>query len=158
MCAALDRGYVGAEVEKELAMDAMDRVVKSRILASRGMVTSASSTIIQEPDNIPEWVKNDEGATLEWVALEVTCRDSPAWRLYTRAGFLVVSGHRPDNPADDLPAPKAWTTLPKFLTTAEVDALLAAPDVGDPRTGSIHGRAALADTLRIWFRAVVLRR
>jgi len=47
--------------------------------------------------------------------------------------FLVVSGHRTDSPADDLLSPKAWSTLPKFLTIDEVDALLAAPDVGQPR-------------------------
>ena len=47
--------------------------------------------------------------------------------------FLAVGGHRTDNPADDLRAPRAWKTLPKFLTTDEVDALLAAPDVRGPR-------------------------
>jgi len=42
--------------------------------------------------------------------------------------FLVVSGHRPVNPADDLRAPRAWKTLPKFLSVEDVDRLLAAPD------------------------------
>jgi len=47
--------------------------------------------------------------------------------------FLVVAGHRTINPADDLRAPKAWKTLPKFLSVADVDALLAAPDPATPR-------------------------
>jgi len=47
--------------------------------------------------------------------------------------FLVVSGHRTANPADDLRAPRAWKTLPKFLSVADVDALLAAPDTTTPR-------------------------
>ncbi|MGE0864799.1 MAG: site-specific tyrosine recombinase XerD [Vicinamibacterales bacterium] len=47
--------------------------------------------------------------------------------------FLVVAGHRTVNPADDLRAPKAWKTLPKFLSVADVDALLAAPDPATPR-------------------------
>ncbi|MDO8677577.1 MAG: site-specific tyrosine recombinase XerD [Acidobacteriota bacterium] len=48
-------------------------------------------------------------------------------------GFLVVAGHLPNNPADDLRAPRAWQTLPKFLSVEEVDQLLEAPDVSEPR-------------------------
>lgn len=38
-----------------------------------------------------------------------------------------------DNPASDLQAPRAWKPLPKYLTVDEVDALLAAPDITEPR-------------------------
>ena len=38
-----------------------------------------------------------------------------------------------ENAAADLQAPRAWKALPKFLTVDEVDALLAAPAVSDPR-------------------------
>jgi integrase/recombinase XerD len=47
--------------------------------------------------------------------------------------YLVVSRRRADNPGDDLQAPRAWTTLPRYLTTDEVDRLLAQPDVSTPR-------------------------
>ena len=47
--------------------------------------------------------------------------------------FLVVSGRRQDNPADDLRAPRAWRTLPKFLSMDEVDRLLQSPDTTEPR-------------------------
>jgi integrase/recombinase XerD len=47
--------------------------------------------------------------------------------------YLVVSGRRQDNPADDLRAPRAWKTLPKFLAAEDIDRLLAAPDTTDPR-------------------------
>ena len=47
--------------------------------------------------------------------------------------FLVVSGHRTANPAADLRAPRAWKTLPRFLSVDEVDKLLAAPDTSAPR-------------------------
>ena len=43
------------------------------------------------------------------------------------------SRHRPDNPADDLQAPRAWATLPRYLSLDEVDRLLAQPDVTTPR-------------------------
>lgn len=47
--------------------------------------------------------------------------------------FLHVHGRRADNPAADLDAPSAWKTLPKFLSMADVDRLLQAPDVTTPR-------------------------
>jgi integrase/recombinase XerD len=47
--------------------------------------------------------------------------------------YLLVSRRRPDNPADDLAAPRAWATLPRYLTTDEVERLLAQPDVTTPR-------------------------
>jgi integrase/recombinase XerD len=37
------------------------------------------------------------------------------------------------NPAEDLRSPRAWATLPKFLSLDEVDRLLAQPDVTTPR-------------------------
>lgn len=55
--------------------------------------------------------------------------------------FLVVSGHRQDNPAADVRAPRAWKTLPKFLSTEEVDRLLGAPDTSQPR--GIRDRALI---------------
>ncbi|MDP2391178.1 MAG: site-specific tyrosine recombinase XerD [Acidobacteriota bacterium] len=67
-----------------------------------------------------------EGRAPASVARGVAC-----YRGYFR--FLVVSGHRTVNPADDLQAPRAWKTLPKFLSVDEVDKLLAAPDTTVPR-------------------------
>ena len=56
--------------------------------------------------------------------------------------FLVQDGHLVGNPADDVRAPRAWPSLPKFLSVDEVDRLLEAPDVGTP-TG-LRDRALLA--------------
>ncbi|MDP2054575.1 MAG: tyrosine-type recombinase/integrase, partial [Acidobacteriota bacterium] len=67
-----------------------------------------------------------EGRAPASVARGVAC-----YRGYFR--FLVVSGHRTVNPADDLQAPRAWKTLPKFLSVEDVDKLLAAPDTAVPR-------------------------
>jgi integrase/recombinase XerD len=47
--------------------------------------------------------------------------------------FLAQEQKRPDSPADDLRAPRAWPALPKFLDLEEVDRLLAQPDVATPR-------------------------
>lgn len=47
--------------------------------------------------------------------------------------FLVLDGHLEKNPAELLESPKKWQTLPKYLTTAEVDTLLASPDPETPK-------------------------
>jgi integrase/recombinase XerD len=60
---------------------------------------------------------------------------SSARALSAIRGFydhLVTAGERPDNPAVNLLPPKLWKPLPKVLSEAEVEALLAAPDVTKP--------------------------
>jgi integrase/recombinase XerD len=47
--------------------------------------------------------------------------------------FVTLEKKLPHNPAEDLRAPRAWATLPKFLSLEEVDRLLAQPDVSTPR-------------------------
>ncbi len=67
-----------------------------------------------------------EGRAPTSVARAVAC-----FRGFYR--FLIVSSHRAVNPSADLEAPRAWKTLPKFLSMADVDQLLAAPDPATPR-------------------------
>ena len=43
--------------------------------------------------------------------------------------FLMIDGHVKDNPAENLDLPQKGLYLPKFLNQAEIDLLLAAPDV-----------------------------
>jgi len=47
--------------------------------------------------------------------------------------FATVEHKLPKNPAEDLQSPRAWASLPKFLSLEEVDRLLAQPDVTTPR-------------------------
>jgi integrase/recombinase XerD len=47
--------------------------------------------------------------------------------------FLRLAGRLDHNPADDLHAPRGLTSLPRFLSLEDVDALLAAPEVTTPR-------------------------
>jgi integrase/recombinase XerD len=46
--------------------------------------------------------------------------------------FVAVEQKMPENPADDLRAPRAWPALPKFLSLEEFDRLLEQPDVARP--------------------------
>jgi integrase/recombinase XerD len=47
-------------------------------------------------------------------------------------GWLVGQGVRPEDPAANLEAPRLWRSLPRVLSSAEVEALLAAPDRSTP--------------------------
>jgi integrase/recombinase XerD len=67
-----------------------------------------------------------EGRSPKSVARAVAC-----FRGFYR--FLVVSGHRTDNPAVDVQAPRAWKTLPKFLSAEQIERLLDTPDTSEPR-------------------------
>ena len=46
--------------------------------------------------------------------------------------FAVREGHLDADPMENVRAPRAFHALPRYLTPAQVDALLAAPDVGTP--------------------------
>jgi integrase/recombinase XerD len=56
--------------------------------------------------------------------------------------FLLREGHRPDDPTTQLDTPKLPKSLPKFLTEAEIDALLKAASDRPGRAGAL-ARAAL---------------
>ena len=47
--------------------------------------------------------------------------------------FLTIDRRLAANPAEDLRAPRAWPSLPKYLSVDDVDRLLAAPDTATPR-------------------------
>ena len=51
--------------------------------------------------------------------------------------FLVVDRHLDHNPAEDLRPPRAWPSLPSFLSIEQVDLLIRQPDVATPRTPSV---------------------
>ena len=44
--------------------------------------------------------------------------------------FLILDGHIHHDPTVNVETPRAWQTLPKFLTREEVERLLETPDVG----------------------------
>jgi integrase/recombinase XerD len=60
-----------------------------------------------------------------------TARVVAAVRGYYK--FQRLNGAIAANPAEDLRSPRSFKALPKFLSTEDVDALLAAPDVTKPR-------------------------
>jgi integrase/recombinase XerD len=67
----------------------------------------------------------------EGLAPSSTARIVAAIRGYYR--FLRLTGRIAANPTDDLPTPRQFTTLPKYLSLDDVEALLAAPDPATPK-------------------------
>jgi integrase/recombinase XerD len=56
-------------------------------------------------------------------------------------GFLLAEGRIAEDPVRLLPLPRQWKTLPKYLSTDQVDALLRAPDPSTPK--GLRDRAML---------------
>jgi len=77
---------------------------------------------------LEELIRNlmSEGRSPRSVARAVAC-----YRGFYR--FLVIDSRLKTSPADDLRAPRAWTSLPRHLSVEEVDRLLEQPDVKTPR-------------------------
>jgi integrase/recombinase XerD len=57
-------------------------------------------------------------------------RSISATRTYFK--FLLGEGLLPKDPSEKLETPKAWRTLPEVLTVAEVEKLLASPQIDEP--------------------------
>src|SRR5512135_830386 len=64
------------------------------------------------------------------VAARSLARQLSAFKRYYR--WLLRQGRRPDDPTANVDAPRLPQPLPKSLTEAEVEALLAAPDTDTP--------------------------
>ena len=63
-----------------------------------------------------------------------SARSIARWLVAARRFFayLVEEGVRSEDPTAHLDLPKAWRALPKVMSFEEVEALLAAPDRGEP--------------------------
>jgi len=79
------------------------------------------------------------GASQSGLSARSLARLISAHRSFFR--FLVLSGFLKKDPTGRLTTPSTWLALPKFLTVAETDALLKAPDV--KKTHGLRDRAML---------------
>ena len=123
-------------VERRLSANTVESY--SRDLAQLSAAAAALERPIESLDRraLEQFVRQlmGEGRSPKSVARAVAC-----FRGFYR--FLVVSGHRDDNPAANVRAPRAWKTLPKFLSMDEVDRLIGTPDTSQPR--GIRDRALI---------------
>jgi integrase/recombinase XerD len=106
------------------------------------MATNTLQAYERDLRRLAQWAGSRSLETLRRADLEAFIRDSmaaglsPASTARLVAGvrgfyrFLKLTGRVAVNPTDDLPAPRQFTALPRFLSLDDVEALLAAPDHG----------------------------
>ena len=127
--AALVDGYLDhLRIERRLAPNsvesyARDLVHLGRFAAGRGVAL----TDLDRPA-LEAFVRALMGAGM---SPRSVARIVAATRGFYR--YLLIGRRIATNPADDLQPPRAWATLPKYLSVEEVDTLLAQPDVSTPR-------------------------
>jgi integrase/recombinase XerD len=126
--ALIDSYLTHLTVERRLAINSVDSYARDlTLLATFAAGRSASVESLGRPD-LEGLVRElmSEGRSPRSVARAVAC-----FRGFYR--FLVIDGRLKASPADDLRPPRAWKTLPRFLSIEEVDRLIAQPDVSTPR-------------------------
>lgn len=110
-------------VEKGLAVNTLDSYRRDlqRLLAFAGTREKGYSTL--DRADLLDYVRELRQAGLDAKTVArhlVTVRN-----LYK---FLILDGHVQHDPTINIETPKAWQTLPKFLTKEEVERLLDAPN------------------------------
>jgi len=115
-------------VERRLAVNSVESY--ARVLVHLGTFADTRDLGVEKLDRrqLEELVRQlmSEGRSPRSVARAIAC-----YRGFYR--FLVIDGRLKASPADDLKAPRAWHTLPRYLSVEEVDRLLAQPDIGTAR-------------------------
>jgi integrase/recombinase XerD len=114
-------------VERRLADHTLDSY--SRDLRGLAEFAAGQGTTVEALDRraLEAFVRQQRTAGL---SPRSVARSIAAVRGFYR--FLVLDKQLAESPADDLRPPKAWPSLPKFLSLEEVDQLIAQPDVTTP--------------------------
>ena len=111
-------------VERRLAGHTLESY--ARDLAALAAYASGAGRAIESLDRqaLEAFVRQQRGRGL---APRSVARSIAAVRGFFR--FLVLDRRLDSSPADDLRPPRAWPALPTFLSIAEVETLIAQPDV-----------------------------
>lgn len=115
-------------VERRLAANSVESYARDlTMLAAFAAGTGAPVETLSRND-LEAFVRSlmSDGRSPRSVARAVAC-----YRSFYR--FLVVDGRAQTSPAADLRPPRAWKSLPRYLSVEDVDRLLQQPDVSTPR-------------------------
>jgi integrase/recombinase XerD len=137
----LGRYLEGLELERGLAANSIDAYRRDLERLGRSLdraATREGRSSAAEGHAAPDLVTADAetlAAHLRELRRAKLSPRSIARALSSIRGFyehLVASGERADNPSVNLLPPKLFRPLPKVLSESQVEAILAAPDVGTP--------------------------
>jgi integrase/recombinase XerD len=115
-------------VERRLAANSVESYARDLVMLGQfaaGRQTPVDALTRPDLEDLVRGLMS-EGRSPRSVARAIAC-----YRGFYR--FLAIDGRVKASPADDLRPPRAWKTLPRFLSVEDVDHLLAQPDVTTPR-------------------------
>ncbi len=128
MSALVDAYLAHLQVERRLSEHTVQGYARDLLLLQEFAAGATTAVEQLSRQDLEAFVRQlmSEGRAPRSVARAVAC---------VRGFYRFLTLHRdvPADPSDDLHAPRAWRTLPKYLAVDEVEALLAAPDVATPR-------------------------
>ena len=115
-------------VERRLAVNSVDGYARDLALLARFAVSRGTPLENLARTDLEAFVRGcmSSGRSPRSVARAVAC-----YRGFYR--FLLTEHLIRTSPAEDLRPPRAWKSLPRYLSAEEVDRLLAQPDVNTPR-------------------------
>lgn len=124
---ALRRYLESLALERGLAANSVESYGRDLLRAGRALAKSGGDLLTADSSALSAHVRElrREGLSPRSIA-----RALASIRSFFQ--HLIEIGERADNPAVHLVQPKRFRSLPKVLTEAEVEALLAAPDLGTP--------------------------
>ncbi len=125
---AVDAYLTHLTVERRLAANSVESYARDLVLlAEYAAGKGAALDALTRPD-LEALVRElvGQGRSPRSVARAVAC-----YRGFYR--FLVIDGRLRMSPADDLRPPRAWKTLPRYLSVEEIDRLIDQPNVETAR-------------------------
>jgi integrase/recombinase XerD len=106
--------------------------VESYLRDLRRLAEFARSRGVRDPARLSRSLLRDFVYLLKDLGLSAASIRRGVSAVRTYYGFLAGEGRVQDDPSDRLESPRGGRTLPKTLTVAEVEALLAAPKIEEP--------------------------
>ena len=124
----LDAYLTHLTVERQLARNTVESYARDLSILLDYATKQGSSVEVLTRVDLEKLVRDRmaQGRSPRSVARAVAC-----FRGFYR--FLVMDGSLSANPAEDLRPPKAWQTLPRYLSVEDIDRLIAQPDIKTPR-------------------------
>ena len=124
----LDAYLIHLTVERQLARNTVESYARDLSILLDYATKQGSSVEVLTRADLENLVRDRmaQGRSPRSVARAVAC-----FRGFYR--FLVMDGSLSANPAEDLRPPKAWQTLPRYLSVEDIDRLIAQPDIKTPR-------------------------
>jgi len=123
-------------IERFLESLSLERGLSANTVAAYGAdLRRLAKELEADGQSLTEAAPEDLGAHLRGLRRAALSPRSVSRALVSIRQFyqhLIALGERPDNPAVNLLPPKLWRSLPETLSEADVDRLLAAPDLTRP--------------------------